>query len=232
MERINFIGAFDKTDIIMYVAKILVHIGKKVLIVDATVNQKFKYVIPTIENETDSYVTNYLDIDIAVGFEDYSGIKQYLGMPESVVFTYDYIFVSIDRPELLDSFEIYNNTSKNFFVTSYDSYSLKRGLEVLKELEQPIDLTKVCFTNHMSTEEDEYLNYLSLGLKIQWGNEKIYFPLDTENQDIIMENQRLTRIKFKGLNSAYRDALIFLTQKIYNDQSEIKRAYKQIERGA
>ena len=49
MEKINFIGAYDKTDSIMYIAKILTEMKKKVIIVDATITQKTKYVIPTIK---------------------------------------------------------------------------------------------------------------------------------------------------------------------------------------
>lgn len=230
MKKINFIGAFDKTDMIIYIAKILVELGKKVLIIDATVNQKARYVIPAIDNETMSYVTNYLDIDLAVGFSDYSGIKQYLGMPESAVFTYDYILVDIDNPELLNTFEVYDST-KNYFVTSSDLFSLKRGLEVLRGIEVPLELTKVYFSNKMSKAEDDYLNFLSLGYKIQWQDEKIYFPLQTEDQDVMMENQRLSRIKFKGLSSGFKDTLIYIAQEISNDQNGVKRAYKQIERG-
>ena len=43
MEKINFIGAYDKTDSIMYIAKILTEMKKKVIIVDATITQKTKY---------------------------------------------------------------------------------------------------------------------------------------------------------------------------------------------
>ena len=39
MEKINFIGAYDKTDSIMYIAKILTEMKKKVIIVDATITQ-------------------------------------------------------------------------------------------------------------------------------------------------------------------------------------------------
>lgn len=230
MEKINFIGSFDKTDTIMYVAKILVEMGKKVLIIDATVNQKAKYVIPAIDYDSTRYVTNYLDIDIAVGFTNYADIKRYLGMPESAIFTYDYIFVDIDNPELLSSFNIYDS-KKNYFVTSSDLFSLKKGLEVLKNLEMPIGITKVYFSNQMSKAEDEYLNFLSLGYKLQWQNEKIYFPLQTDDQEIIMENQRLSRIKFKGLSTAFKDALIYLAQDISNNPNGAKRACKQIERG-
>ena len=230
MEKINFIGAFDKTDMIMYIAKILVETGKQVLIIDATINQKARYVIPAIDNDSMTYVTNYLNIDIAVGFMNYTAIKQYLGLPESAVFPYDYIFIDIDNPRLLSNFEI-NDANKNYFVTSSDLFSLKRGLEVLSGIEVPLNLTKVYFSNQMSKAEDDYLNFLSLGYKIQWQDEKIYFPLQSSDQDIMMENQRLSRIKFKGLSSGFRDALIYMAQDISNDQYGVKKAYKQIERG-
>ena len=48
MKRIGFIGAYDKIDMIMYVAKILETCGKKVLVVDSTINQKARYIIPAI----------------------------------------------------------------------------------------------------------------------------------------------------------------------------------------
>ena len=230
MKKIGFIGAFDKTDFIMYVAKILVEMGKKVLIVDATLNQKARYVIPTIDNDSLAYVTNYLGIDIAVGFANFNEIKQYLLMPESAVFTYDYIFVDIDDPNLVDSFGIYE-AKINYFVTSSDLYSLKKGLETLKEIKMPLKIKKIYFSNQMSKAEDDYLNFLSLGYKIQWQEDKIYFPLQSEDKDIIMENQRLSRIKFRGISSEYKDALIYLAQEISNDQNGVKKAYKQIEKG-
>ena len=33
MERIGFIGTYDKTDFIIYVARVLVELGKKVLVI-------------------------------------------------------------------------------------------------------------------------------------------------------------------------------------------------------
>lgn len=230
MEKINFIGTFDKTDTIMYIAKTLVVMQKKVLIIDATVNQKAKYIIPAIDEHSNSYVTNYLDIDIAVGFSNFSEIKKYLGMPESAVFTYDYILIDIDNPSLVEGFELYKS-EKNYFVTSSDLYCLKKGLEVLSGLEAPLNITKVYFSNKMSKAEDDYLNFLSLGSKVKWQDNIIYFPLQTSDNDIMMENQRLTRIKFKGLSTEYKEALIYLANEISNDLYEVKRAYKQIERG-
>ena len=40
MEKVGFIGGSDKTDIIMYVAKVLQYMNKKVLVIDTTLTQK------------------------------------------------------------------------------------------------------------------------------------------------------------------------------------------------
>ena len=94
MKKIGFIGAYDKIDLILCIAKILTQTGKKVLIADATEFQKSKYVVPVI-NPTKSYITEYEGIDIAVGFESLENI--------SIIFTqidcyqyklYPYLIVS------------------------------------------------------------------------------------------------------------------------------------------
>ncbi len=231
MEKICFIGAFDKTDLIMYASRILVKMNKKVLIIDATVNQKAKYIVPAI-NPTVTYVTEHEGIDVAVGFKDYNGIKQYLGIPESSSLTYDYIFIDIDNPMLIYNFDIYGATKK-YFVTSSDLYSLKKGLEVLSGINIPIDLTKIFFSNNISKAEDDYLNFLSLGYRIKWNDEKIYFPMSNGDQEIIIENQRLEKIKFKGLSSEYKNALIYLVQEIDNNDNEssIKKTVRLLEKG-
>ena len=40
MKKIAFIGSYDKTDFLLYVAKMMTVLGKKVLIVDSTIIQK------------------------------------------------------------------------------------------------------------------------------------------------------------------------------------------------
>ena len=78
MKKVNFIGSYDKTDFILYVAKILTTLGKKVLIVDSTLVQKARYIVPVI-NPTVAYITEFEKIDVAVGFQSFERIKDYLG---------------------------------------------------------------------------------------------------------------------------------------------------------
>ena len=229
MEKINFIGAYDKTDSIMYIAKILTEMKKKVIIVDATITQKSKYVIPTVENKNE-YITNYYNIDFAIGFTNYNDIKTYLGMPQYESFTYDYMFIDIDNSDLLNNFDVYSS-KKTYFVTSFDLYALKKGVEVLKRLSLPVEITKVYFSNLMSQTEDDYFNYIATGCRVKWNQDKIYFPLLNEDLDVIKENQRLSKIRFKGLSNEYKTSLMEWTQDICGDSNGVKKACRQIERG-
>ena len=229
MEKINFIGAYDKTDSIMYIAKILTEMKKKVIIVDATITQKTKYVIPTIDNRSE-YIANYANIDFAIGFTNYNDIKTYLGMPQSAAFTYDYMLIDIDNSDLLNNFDVYSS-KKNYFVTSFDLYALKKGVEVLKRLSLPVEIMKVYFSNLMSQSEDDYFNYIATGCRVKWNQDKIYVPLLNEDLDVIKENQRLSKIRFKGLSNEYKTSLMEWTQDICGDSNGVKKACRQIERG-
>ena len=202
MKTISFIGAYDKTDLLLYLAKIFTTMGKKVLIIDTTILQKAKYIVPVI-SPAKAYVTSYEDIDIAVGLYNYSSIKSYLGLPEHAVLTYDYIFIDVDSIEEMRNFNI-SETNKKYFVTGFDSYSLKRGLEILAGMGETLELKKVLFSKNISYEEEEYFNYLALGTKVKWDDETIYFPLEQGDQGVIIENQMVQKIKFKKLTELYK----------------------------
>lgn len=232
MKTVGFIGAYDKSDLILYIARLLKLMGKKVLIVDATTLQKMKYLVPAID-PTKSYVTTFEEMDVAVGLYDYNSIKEYLGMPLHAVFTYDYILLDIDSPEGVKSFDI-KAANQNYFVTNFSVYALKRGVEILSGLTEPIPLTKVLFSKGITKEEDDYLTFITLGVKAMWDEEKIYFPFEQGDQSIIMENQRVAKIKIKKLTQMYKESLLYLTEKIVDNEKEtndLKKAYRQLEKG-
>jgi len=183
----------------------------------------------SVENKNE-YITNYSNIDFAIGFTNYNDIKTYLGMPQSAAFTYDYMLIDIDNSDLLNNFDVYSS-KKTYFVTSFDLYALKKGVEVLKRLSLPVEITKVYFSNLMSQTEDDYFNYIATGCRVKWNQEKIYFPLLNEDLDVIKENQRLSKIRFKGLSNEYKTSLMEWTQDICGDSNGVKKACRQIERG-
>ncbi len=231
MKKIGFIGMYDKTDLILNIAKILTTMHKKVIVVDSTLTQKAKYVVPVI-NPTITYITDFEDIDVAIGFNNEVEMKGYLGIAETEKMPYDIMLIDADNQKAIDEFDLVND-AKNYFVTAFDAYSLKRGLEILSGLKTPMELTKILYAKEVLKEEDDYLNFLSLGYKVMWNEFRIYFPIENGDWSVLAENQRVAKIKFKKLSTQYKDNLVYIAGEILNDVSEnqIRRAVKIIERG-
>ena len=231
MKKIGFIGAYDKTDFILYIAKILVEMGRKVLLVDGTLTQKAKYIIPVIK-PSKSYVTEFEGIDIAVGFENFDNIKQYLALPQMIDLNYDIALIDLDTIDAVEKYQL-ETFEQNYFVTSFDMYSIKRGLESISGLQVPIHATKILFSKEALKEEDDYLNFLSLGSKIVWEEERIYLPFEVGDQTIIYNNQRVSKIKFRKLTNQYKEGLMYVSTKILDDTDPmlVRKIFKKIERG-
>lgn len=227
MKKVGFIGVYDKTDMLLYIAKMLTIAGKKVLLIDATKEQITKYIVPTI-NPTFSYVTNYEEIDVAIGFNNLDEIKRYL----SEDLNYDYILINTDNTQSFINYEM-ESSLKNYFVTSFNAYSIKKGLEIINQLINPVELTKVIFAKEILEEENNYLDFLSLGYKVKWNEYRIYFPLEMGDETAIIDNQRLSKIRFTNLTSQYKESLMYITEELLNKDevnSFIKRL-KNFEKG-
>jgi hypothetical protein len=230
MKNICFIGSFDKLDLLLYISKIVKNLGKKALIIDSTDLQKARYIVPTI-NPTKSYITTFDDIDVAIGFESYQEIERYIGFTENQKMKYDYALVNVDNNE---SFKKFNNedTIKNYFVTSFELYSIRKGLETIKQIEKPIKITKLVFSREINENDNYYLDYLALGHKIIWEDEVINFPYETSDLEVMIENQKNFKIKIKGLSQPYKDNLEYLISNIMPDVNRVnvRKIMKNMER--
>ena len=220
MKKIGFIGVYDKTDLVLGIAKILVEAQKKVLVIDATEIQKSRYVVPVI-NPTKSYITEFEGIDVAVGFETLENVKQYLAIEGEDKFDYDYMLIDTDNYNGIVRFNL-ADAEKLYYITSFDAYSLKKGIEVLSQIEIPLHMTRLFFSKEMLKEEDEYFEYLALGLKVIWNEEKLYFLLENGDKSAITENQRVSRIKFRNLSNEYRENVVYLVHDIEKELEERK----------
>ena len=230
MKKIGFIGATDKTDLIVYVAKVLEDLGKKVLVVDTTITQKTKYVVPSI-SPTKTYITDFNNVDYAIGFQNLEDIARYLGLKENEKvenLNYDYMLIDIDNEQKIDNFEI-DEVGKNFFVTTFDIYSLKRGIEILKNIPLNMNLSKILMNYSIKKDDEDYLNYLSLDTRVVWTDFSIYIPLLDENEQLIEDNQRIYRARLKRLIPEYQEGIIYIVQNIVEDLSvgKIRKMIKE-----
>lgn len=196
MKKIGFIGAYDKTDLIIYISKVLVANKSKVLIVDGTTLQKTRYTIPFIE-PSKYYITTYENMDIAIGFSTIEEIKEYMHVSE---LDYDFVIIDTDNQEGIENFEI-DKCDKNYFVTAFDNYSLKKGLEIIGDSKEKMVLTKILFSAHMAPEEDEYLNFLSFYYSVKWEKEKIYFPFEVGDNTVIIRKPKECKNKLQRIKS-------------------------------
>lgn len=228
MKKFVFIGSYDKTDMLIYVAKILTLMGKKVLLVDTTLLKKSRYIVPTMLQEK-QYITTYENIDVAIGFENFDAITKYqakLGNVEK----YDFALIDIDRAIAYQKFGI-TKDDRHFFVTSFDVFTLKRGVQVLAYINKEAKVTKIYYTKSMLSEEDEYLNYLAKDYKIKWDMQDIiFFPFETADLNAIYINQKAGRVQMVGLSSAYVDSILYIVESITGESStKVRNAYKMLE---
>ena len=114
MKKVGFIGAYDKTDLILYVAKTLAELNKSVLFIDATILQKARYIVPCIA-PSKYYVTEYEKIDVAVGFNNIDELKKYLGLEE---LQYDAVLIDIDDHNCFQNFEM-SKANKNNIIFQF-----------------------------------------------------------------------------------------------------------------
>lgn len=225
MKKIGFIGAYDKTNMLIYLSKIFVESGLKVLIVDTTILQKSRYTIPAI-SPSRCYITSYEGIDVAIGFDTLEEIKHYSGVQE---LDYDLVLMDIDQSDEVEALEV-KTADINYFVTGFDDYSLRRGLEIIGKKDEKIKMTKILFSKHMEKDEEEYLNFISFYYAIEWDRGKIYFPFDAGDESIIIENQRAARVSFRELSPVYKDGLMELAGQIAPEikGGSIKKMFKNI----
>lgn len=226
MKIVGFIGGYDKTELLLQIARVLTIANQRVIVIDATEIQKTRYVVPKI-SLTKSYITEFEDFDVAVGFDS---LKKLESFAENL--NYDIALVDIDTPEAIENFEIQNNY-KNCFVTGFDLYSLRRGTETLKSIQEPVKMYKVLFSKNFSKAENQYLEYLSQGTEIEWEDEVFNFEIDPGNYSVMLENETTSRIRIKKLSSGYKTTLMYLITNVFSEyvsQGEAKKILKAMER--
>ena len=227
MEKIAFIGGYDKTDFIFYIAKLLKTLGNKVMIVDGTVSQKARYIIPTL-TPTMTYITENDGIDFAIGFDSMNTLRGYLD--DETISSYNYILFDVDSRKRYKGYE-FEPKDRHYVATSFDVYSLRKAAEVLKGIEMETEITRIYFSKAKSDEEDNYFKYLVKDTSVNIKKELIHIPLDINDIEAIHKNQRDNILRYNVLSAKYVQAVIYVTSEISEESaSNVKRAIKKIGR--
>lgn len=230
MKKVGFIGTIDKTNLILSIAKILTVKSKRVLIIDVTVEQKLKYIVPTV-HPTKTYITTWDDIDVAVGFEDLNQICEYAGI-KKLEDEYDVVLFNIDDGEAINKMQIYED-DVNLFVTAVDLYSIRKGMEIFGNIKKPMKMIKIIFSIIMDDAENEYIDSEAENYRVEWEGKHIFFPLILEDRYTEMANQLIYKIGFREMSQMYKDSLAHLIGVIFKDEikeNDVKKLIKNFEK--
>jgi len=231
MKKIGFVGAYDKIETILYVAKILTGLNQKVLVIDSCEMQKARYIIPNIV-PTVNYVVSYEGFDVSVGFQSFNEIKGYLGKTYEEELEYDIVLIDADSIENFESVEV-SLADNLFFATGFDLYTLKKGLEILAGLTQPIPMTKMLFANKVLKQDNEYLDFLAKDTKVVWNENVVHIITSDYDNTVFSENQRVSKLKYKNLTASYKESIATIVMTIMPGLkiSDVTRIIKTIDKG-
>ena len=223
MEQIGFIGFYDKKDILLNIGKIYSCIGKRTLVVDATMMQRMRYIVPNVSaNHSITYVSEYEGTDVAVGFMNLGQIAQYLGTNQ---LNYDFIIIDSDNIQTMYSFMI-PNMKKIFYVTSYDKFEVEKSKELFANINRPMILTKVAISSNLNADESNFLVHTLENNYIKFDKDKeVLFEDSDKNRAVILQSQLVNEISFKKFTNTYKDSLEYITALISEgdiQQSEIR----------
>ena len=183
-----------------------------------------------LTKETILVTINAVNSEIGIK-QDINEIGKFVGLQDGAPeerWPYDYALFDIDSNENLEIFDIYN-ADKKYFVTAFDLYSLRKGVEILENLDRTMEITKILFSYVITKEDEEYLNFLSLECKVKWNEYTMYFPISEENDKVFEENQRISSLKLRRLSGDYKESLSYVIQDILEEKhiSKILRIIKE-----
>lgn len=228
LKQVGFIGSYDKKDLLLYMGKVLTNCGFRVLIVDATIMQRMRYIIQnTSSNNSMTFVSEYLGVDVAVGFMNLGQIAAYF---KTNNLQYDVILIDSDNVQTMNSFMLYAMKSL-FLVTSFDQSEINRAIETLKFMKQPISITQVIMSADLSSSQEKALvNRLSEN-GITLSKHKVQFADTNIDRKAILQNQLVREIRLKNHTNTFKDSLEYITSLTVEElieQSEIKKEIRKM----
>lgn len=234
MQVIGLIGYVEKYDYVLNLAKSISIMDKAVLVIDATLEQKMKYIIPSLNNIGSAYVTQYDNIDFAVGFESMHDIENYMCEQSINIGLYDYILIDVDSPK---TYELFRNRAydKTYFFTETSVLSVAKNKELIKAIkvynqgEEKISMSKVIYKSFLSRAAEDYLEKQIEEYNVEW-KEKIYeIPNDDQDRIVNIDSQYSGIVTIRKHSRMFLNAIAEMTAEIIEDVTS-KDVKNQIKR--
>lgn len=234
MQVIGMVGYMDKYDFLINIAKVINTMDKAVLVVDATLDQKLKNIVPAMDGVGRSYVTQYNDIDFALGFDSMHDIENYMIDQRINISLYDYILVDVDSPKAYEFFRT-RGIDKTYFFIDTNVLSIAKNKEIIKAIrvytsqEDSIKITKVLYRAYMSRAAENYFETQINDYNIKWEEPEYEIQLEEQDKLVDIDSQFSGLIDVKKHTKQYINLLGGMASQILEDVSA-KEVIKAIKR--
>lgn len=192
---IGMVGYVNKTEFLINLAKVLRLAGKTVLVIDGTVEERMRYSIPAFNNSEKEYLTNYDDVDYALGFRSIESIKEYICKKTSNADSYDIILIDIDNVRAYEDF-YKENFTRTFFFIEYLNISIGKNEELLKaitsheNLERKPVLTQVIYKQYVTRTSEKYFINKILAYPVEWNEMSYELPYMDQDKIADIESEQ------------------------------------------
>ncbi len=234
MQVIGLIGYMDKYDFAINLSKALNIMGKSVLVVDATLDRKLKFVVPALSNVGRSYVTQYNNIDFAVGFDSMHDVENYMSEQGINIGLYDYMLIDIDSPKSYEFFRSRGIDKKYFFIdnsvlSAAKNRDIIKAIRVYNQSEENVKLTKVYYKGVMSRAAEDYFKNTIIDYNVDWQEPEYEIMQDEMDKVADIDSQYSGIIELRKHTKIYIDNLAQMTAEILGEPSS-KSVIKEIKR--
>jgi hypothetical protein len=232
MKRILFAGACDKSDLLLYVGKVLAAADQKVLIVDATVAQHHAETVPQID---ENYrISEFQGFDVASGFFSYEQLQDYFAEEQEKLEGYDCLIIDTDCPDTVGVWEAVN---VHLLATTQEKRCLQRNEVLVRQLfaaredQSPLSWFKLILRAVDCSIDEEYIESTLQRHPIQWMEPSFAIYWDEVDYAVKIENQYNSRLQLRTLSKDYKETIQELAHLVSGlPVSDIKSAMKQAER--
>lgn len=222
MQVIGLVGYMDKYDFVMNLARTINIMDKSVLVVDATLDQKLKYVVPALDNIGRSYVTQYNNIDFAVGFNSMHDIEKYMIEQGININLYDHILIDIDSPKGFELFRT-RGINKTYLFLDTSVLSLSKNKELVKAMRvytqqgDNLELSRVWFKAYLSRASQDYFDKQIEEYNAKWVEPEYEIPEDEKDKLENIDSQLSGIIDIKKHSKMFITTIADMTAEIVED---------------
>ena len=232
MQVIGMYGYVDKYDFVIAVAKTLNIMDKSALVIDATADKKYKYIIPAIENK-EKYITQYAEVDFAIGFDSYQEVEEYMQEKNIDINLYSYVIIDIENAQMYEKFNSLA-TNKAYMFIDTNLLSVNKNEELVRKMrelnpESELEFAKVLYRAYMSRAATTYLEDKISNYAVKWTDEVYDISNDEQDTMINIDSQFSGLIDIKRHTKTYLYYMSEFVSKLLGDESS-KEIQKQIKR--